>query len=241
MQADRVTQLGLFPDVRPQLLATPELVGRNAGDILTLILEHHKDITHGECVTYPFLFASGYDITPENTIYPLTRDQLQPANLELLSGDLNIHMWSYSTGKLDELGHEIVYSDPRIVALSSRVKAGGLYMQIPMLDFAPIQSGDYDREKGNVLTALSELGTSGYLLNSGNSFHFWGLNLILPDKWDSMMTDIRDDEEGRRKAGIDPIYDYGFIDSSINRGFAALRIVGYPPNKSEPRIIAVVN
>ncbi|HUS60325.1 MAG TPA: hypothetical protein VMX76_03030 [Nevskiaceae bacterium] len=112
---------------------------------------------------------------------------------------------------------------------------------IPMLDFeCPKTGGNLNA----ILRGLRAQGQKGFILDSGNSFHFWGINLLfesgmLPEyEWRTFL--IRNREN--------PFVDKRFVEVSLKNGFTCLRITETAERdirtdlakKPTPRMIAIL-
>lgn len=118
-----------------------------------------------------------------------------------------------------------------IIALTSRVRVQGtdLEMHIPMVDFR-LDSGPANDELATEL--LQALGTRGYLVDSGNSYHFYGEVAIHRDEFWRFL--------GRAQL-MSHFADQRWIGHQLISGKAALRISsgrdGRPPC---PRFVAQI-
>jgi hypothetical protein len=136
-----------------------------------------------------------------------------------------------------------------VMAICSCVKLeGGELMQIPMMDFSipgdEVKINDGALNEGIEVGDLANLFNSikGALLITDESFHFWSPNLMTIPEWDNFM-EARLVAERQRITNhkFKPIYDSGFINDSMERGFSALRIFSYPKIGKEktPEVVAL--
>jgi hypothetical protein len=81
----------------------------------------------------------------------------------------------------------------------------------------------------------------GYLLRTDVSYHFWGLDLMPELEWRKFMERCKDKEEQLNQSR-NTLFDLNFLESSLERGFGALRIFDYQPfKKVEPTVIKVIH
>ncbi len=127
-----------------------------------------------------------------------------------------------------------------MIAIGSKVKlVDGTEMHIPMMDFA----SELDMDIMNIVAEFSRFNKfPGAILNSGNSYHYWGINLLTIPQYQAFMKKRLELEEGYRNSGGESFYDINYIKESVNRGFTALRIFGYPETEKdkEPSVVALI-
>lgn len=126
-----------------------------------------------------------------------------------------------------------------ILAVCSEVALeNGETMYIPMMDFVV-----EDTEDSRLLVGDMFRSSSGALLFSGNSFHFWGTKLMPWIKWYDTVEKYFNSESVRKRNSIEPIFDANYLKRSMIRENAALRIFGYigtEHEEVEPRTIMVI-
>lgn len=115
------------------------------------------------------------------------------------------------------------------LGLTSRVKlANGRIMHIPMIDFrCPCSEQNFSK----VVKTLSVLGESrGFLLKSGNSYHYYGIKLLDEKRWRKFMKRC----QGESIIGHDwPLFQ-------LQDGFSILRISTSSAKPHPPKIIAKI-
>lgn len=109
-----------------------------------------------------------------------------------------------------------------IMGVCSMVEtADGSKHHIPMLDFCIGVGGD------SLRTIRSSLALpKGALLETDNSYHYYGYDLMDESSWCKWMHNIR--LNIRRKNLLKDVIDQDYLDYSIRRGYAALRVFRYP-------------
>lgn len=106
-----------------------------------------------------------------------------------------------------------------IMGVCSMVQAiDGSIFHTPMLDFCLNVDSD------GLRTIRSSLALpKGVLLETGNSYHYYGYNLMADASWLEWMQNIMG-----RKNLLKDVIDDNYLDYSIRRGYAALRVFRYP-------------
>jgi hypothetical protein len=99
-----------------------------------------------------------------------------------------------------------------ILVLLSEVRIASEVRHIPMLDFALPSSSEND---SIVHAVVSKLDVAGYLLNSGNSYHFYGERLVETEEWRAFLG---------KALLFSPLVDHRWIGHQLIEGCAALRI-----------------
>lgn len=117
-----------------------------------------------------------------------------------------------------------------IMGVCSMVKiADGSKYHVPMLDFCVDVGGDSVRVIRSSL-ALPK----GVMLETGNSYHYYGYDLMADASWLEWMQNIMG-----RKNLLKDVIDENYLDYSIRRGYAALRVFRYlGTNKATPPFVA---
>jgi hypothetical protein len=120
--------------------------------------------------------------------------------------------------------------DGNIAVISSRVKLhNGMEAHLPLLDFSLPPSSANDKIVERIVVRL---GQGGYLLNSGNSYHFYGDELL--------------NDTGYRKflgAALlfSPLVDHRWIAHQLVEGAGALRISAGKNGFGLPRLVAEIH
>lgn len=116
-----------------------------------------------------------------------------------------------------------------ILAISSQVKcADGRFRHIPQIDFHCRASAENQKVAISLLRNLSQ---RGYLLASGKSYHFYGIDLL------------NDDELGTffgRVLLFSPIVDRAWIAHQLIEGRSALRLSSRKEYGGPPQLIAKI-
>jgi len=115
----------------------------------------------------------------------------------------------------------------RILVVSSRVRLGdGNYGHIPMLDFhCPISEANQEIA-ARVAHLLHPFG--GYLLDSGQSYHFYGNSLIPESGFSSFLGNA---------LLLSPIIDRAWVAHQLIEGACGLRISQKPESGAIPRVV----
>jgi len=120
-------------------------------------------------------------------------------------------------------------TDGNIAVISSRVKLhNGMEAHLPLLDFSLPPSSANDTIVERIVVRLSQ---GGYLLDSGNSYHFYGNRLL--------------DDSGYRKflgAALlfSPLVDHRWIAHQLVEGAGALRISSGKNGSGLPRLVGEI-
>jgi hypothetical protein len=119
------------------------------------------------------------------------------------------------------------------LALYSYCKtAKGGVVHIPMMDFR-IESGDDVGQLSLLKEGLKKLRqTDGLLLNSGNSYHYYGLKPLPEHEWKKFMTAC---------LLLEPLVDVRYIAHRMRAGKAALRLTAAPLKDAVPQIKACLH
>lgn len=123
---------------------------------------------------------------------------------------------------------ETSLTSDKVLAVASKVKcADGTIRHIPLIDF---HCPDNPITRGLVVELLNVLGLRGYLLASGKSFHFYGVDLFAENEFASFMGRI---------LLFSPIVDRAWIAHQLIEGQAALRLSSRPGYGTSPKLVAV--
>ena len=111
--------------------------------------------------------------------------------------------------------------------LTSKVKLEeGQVQHIPMVDFMCPCS---DQGPQRVVDTLSVLGErEGFIVESGKSYHYWGIHLLSEEEWRNFM----------RRRQTQEIIGYDWPFSQLQDGFSVLRISTSPTKPHLPKVIA---
>lgn len=133
-----------------------------------------------------------------------------------------------TAGRMDAL---IAGLDPGFVlALNSLVtRANGSVAHIPMIDFRCAPSDEF---LTIVRHALGQVGQKrGVLLNSGRSFHFYGLELLDTDDWRGFLG---------RCLLLAPLVDVRYVAHRLIDGYCRLRISASEKKPTIPVVVGVL-
>jgi hypothetical protein len=126
-------------------------------------------------------------------------------------------------------GRSAIVSRGRILTISSRfTSSDGTSFHVPMLDFRIPSS---ERTLSTAKAVVNELNVEGWLLDSGRSFHFYGVSRLS----DSGLTDFL-----ARSLFFTPIIDYRWIAHQLVEGACALRLSSGSDIQRVPRLVAEV-
>jgi hypothetical protein len=131
-----------------------------------------------------------------------------------------------STYLRDRIGS--VHSE-HILVISSRVTLHtGAAAHIPMLDFRMAASS---RNLSTAQAVVRQLGLEGVILNSGQSYHFYGLSPLSPNDLNSYLAEA---------LLFTPIIDYRWIAHQLIEGACALRLSPGSGLQHIPKVVGVV-
>jgi hypothetical protein len=130
-----------------------------------------------------------------------------------------------------ELANLLPAGPGRVRGICSRVRlASGDTRHLPMLDFRCAVTDDHTRA---ILGAVRILGeTSGVLLNSGRSYHYYGFAPRDLEAWHRFET---------HAILLAPLVDVRYIAHSLLEDLACLRLDSHPSHPFEPVVIAVLS
>jgi hypothetical protein len=119
----------------------------------------------------------------------------------------------YSAVPVDDIARFVRNNEAREWAANSAVAVPGADVaHIPMLDFkVPVSA----RALVVVQEVVRQLGLTGYILDSGRSYHFWGRNLISTQELQVLLA---------RFVLLHPISDKSWAAHQLMEGSASLRI-----------------
>jgi hypothetical protein len=135
------------------------------------------------------------------------------------------------TSQLEKLRADCSTHGEALALYSHCRDESGSELHIPMMDFR-IQSGNDVREHELLRLALRRLGQRrGVLLNSGNSYPYYGFELLSPAQWKRFMA-----------AGLllAPLVDARYIAHRMLAGKACLRL-NEVSGKEEPKVVACLD
>lgn len=210
---------------------------RVASDILKEILERFPEI---EFISYVFYNVTndssceGQELTnaPERQYIPsneVSREALAQLNVKVLPLLVIV----------DELGSWD--SSKFVLGITSTVvlKDGSL-RHIPMMDVVNdefIEEGEKElQEQEHLVEKLHPY--KGFLLKSGNSYHFWGQDLLTNGEWEKFLEHCQKQDGAEGKLG----FDTKWINTCQARGFCVLRIFAHPLHKpTEPFFVREIS
>jgi hypothetical protein len=116
-----------------------------------------------------------------------------------------------------------------ILTISSKIKSGdGSIMHIPMLDFRIASS---DASLPSAKAAIRQLGLDGWILNSGQSYHFYGARMLSVEEFHQFLY---------KALFFTPIIDYRWIAHQLIEDAAALRISAGSDVQTTPSLVSTV-
>lgn len=197
------------------------MLGSSALTVLHDVLGRNSEFSRISCVVYP-----AYGLSDEATdnsqqiwveVNSVTRSRLQSVSDRYKPED-------------EVIGNPELGTVTWALGVCSNVAMkNGTQLHVPMMDFS---CGE-----GDVQEAVKALGeSSGYVLSSGGSYHFWGHRMLDDVKWRAFLNSCRN----ANMVSGENLFDEGYIDISQKRGFSALRIFAYPLEKPvEPFVVGV--
>ena len=123
--------------------------------------------------------------------------------------------------------YDLVPGDNECIALSSLVETAHGPRHLLLLDFACEPSPE---AQADLLAFLERAGWRGWLLMSGASYHFVGLDLLPFETWARAMG----------KALLIPGIDVRYIGHRLAGGMGGLRVTAHPRKPTVPFVVATV-
>lgn len=190
-----------------------ELIGASPLDVFTYIVCENPQITSVGLQQYVYMPREQSD---QETVW-LTRD-------EFLHGQ-----------KVREI-IEGLPEDVQMVVFSKVLLQDGKSVHIQMMDFN-LQKNEQGLNL--VVERLKKVGVcSGWVLESGDSYHFYGSQLLSENEWVNFMGDCLLTSVVHGKDNIEQVADPRYIGHSLKRGGNALRITTRAGKTFEPRVVA---
>lgn len=193
-------------------------LGTRASRVFCGIVNRHQVAKY----TVTSYFPDGtYKHDPVQQVYWIDGN---PSERELFDQSVRLHQGP-------TLNFEGEFIDLRsIMGVCSMVKiADGSKHHVPMLDFCIGAGGD------SLRTIRSSLALpKGALLETDNSYHYYGYDLMDESSWHKWMENIL-----ARKDLLGTVIDEDYLDYSLSRGYAALRVFRYPGTTKTTAPIAV--
>lgn len=216
----RISALHIFyPILSPPIQLMPELT-EDEREIIeqSLQLRSQTDFPFWDCL---FQVAAKSTVDMQNLLRTAKRHNAQTAAMEriersdVLSGAL--------TAKAQSLRSE------QVLALSSKVECmDGDFMHLPMLDFHCKSGVANDQRVKQIVNAL---GLKGYILHSGQSYHFYGTDLI---ETEALVTTLA------YALLFAPIIDRAWIAHQLIERACGLRISSGKSYSTAPNVIDIV-
>lgn len=123
---------------------------------------------------------------------------------------------------------EATLTPDKILAVASKVECkDGAIRHIPQIDF---HCPDTPATRDIVVNLLEVVGHRGYLLASGKSFHFYGVDLLAEDEFSNFMGRI---------LLFSPIVDRAWIAHQLIEGQTALRLSSRSGYGAPPKLVAI--
>lgn len=244
---EREIQLGLFntdSGLSKEIIKLSDRVrtGSKAEEVFREVIAQNPDICAFSFLIYTPLPTSGENAFENSEPIWVSVDALKDKNLLINLSNAVIEQSSDYTGFIDSDEEEIVLHDG--IAICSLVRMrDGTVKHIPLIDFDNELDSDPvvidDMKMMN--EAILSLGQNGYLLDSGNSSHFWGVNLMAEEEWKRFMSMMEVAEFYDEDGYEHKVFDKGFVIRNSKRGYSALRIYEYPPLKDfEPEVTMII-
>ena len=116
------------------------------------------------------------------------------------------------------------------LALTSKVTIDEKHIfQIPMMDFC--YKKDKEQLLADIIYFLKSIGIKGAVLESGRSFHFYGIHLMDTVRWRNFLGDCL----------LSGLVDTRFIGHNLKDGYSTLRISSCPPLRpTVPRVVSLI-
>ena len=122
-----------------------------------------------------------------------------------------------------------------VVAVCSKVRAAGRDLHWPMLDFRaeiPAERESAERLLEILCKSLKAIGAlGGVVMESGNSYHYYGYEPVEPNVWRRFM---------QRSLLLEPFIDVRYIAHRLESGHAALRVTAARDKPHVPHVVAWV-
>lgn len=204
-------------------------IGDTAQDVLDEVLRFNPGVTRLSYTTYDATRNSEYEGSQEQGLFWIARSLATDDNIRLLK-----RIIEDESEKIILISTTEALIFERTLAVASRVKVGEKDFHILQLDF----DEELDVVGREVVDEIAmELSLPpGYILGSGKSFHYWGVQLMAQEDWEDYLKWLTVKEKERY---LDSIYclDLGFLETSLKRGFSALRILPHGDVKPDTPVV----
>lgn len=141
-------------------------------------------------------------------------------------------------GSLDLHGLERLLRPDEELALSSRVRRGAKELHLPMVDFLRPMSAIEASVWTQRLATKQRCGF--YLVNSGRSFHGYGLRLLPRSEWYDYLSDLLLLE--RQPPPLQSnLIDHRWVGHSLRQRFSALRLTDNTGRLLRPTVVGQVS
>jgi len=216
---------------REEISSQEQWVGQPAAEIVRKIVEANPQISKITVVQYCCLYSSNYDSEIEEE----TPGELGWEVFEQMSRKAVLGNFIYFTiaNALDLQNDDLGGYGGYAVGVASKVELdSGKKAQIPMLDF-------YIRQTPEHLEILKKRLSEnnfppGFIVNSGGSYHYWGIQLLGPREWLNWLKRI-----SAKESPIFEMIDHRWVERSLNSRCGYLRIAP-SDNKKQPKIEALI-
>lgn len=192
-----------------------ELIGASPLSVFTYIVNQYPEITAIGLQQYEYKPREQSD---QKTIWISRKDFLQNQKVNELINNLDKGM--------------------QMVVFSKVLLEDGRHAHIQMMDF------DLPKTEQNVNLVIERLKNvdvcSGWVLESGDSYHFYGPKLLSENEWVDFMGDCLLTSIVHSKKNIQQIADSRYIGHSLKRGGNALRITTRSDKTFEPRVVSFI-
>lgn len=192
-----------------------ELTGSSPLDVFMYIVENSSEIAAVGVQQYEYRPREQSD---QETTWISREDLLENQKVQELIGNLR--------------------DGVQMVVFSKVLLRNGQHAHIQMMDF------DLPKSEENlnlVMGRLKKVGISkGWILESGDSYHFYGPKLLSESEWvnfmgDCLLTSVVHDEDN-----IQQVADPRYVGHSLKRGGNALRITTRAEKTFEPKVVAFI-
>jgi hypothetical protein len=131
--------------------------------------------------------------------------------------------------RLPQLAKQSYERQEALAIYSMCQEKSGEVLHIPMMDFR-LASGSAEGQLDLLRTALQGIRQNeGLIIDSGNSYHYYGLRLLPEGEWRWFM------------AGcllLEPLVDVRYVSHRLLAGKASLRLTTAPGKATEPRVVS---
>ena len=204
-------------------------VGTSSAEVFVEILSRNRDIKK--------IYYSTFDPNDSSAIPTEQMQRVRNLDVNEVTKDSLLQLSDgivASTKEVAGVDPEIILRQQALAVSSKVALVNGDTGHIPMFDFVVLKSElGFER----IMQLLSN--TRGVILSTDRSYHFMGFEILDTKEWEDLMRKYQEQELLRTDG---PLFDLGYLTDSLIRGFAALRLFGYPGTKKEedPKVVRVI-